>query len=107
VAPGIQEFFLSLTNDLEAGSYIFDEATGILWDKEMFSVMAATESKVDGFDEETGEFLRENYLGYLKREHQRMRKEASSPRDDPDWDDLYREHPLRERELIDPEDYPF
>jgi cell wall assembly regulator SMI1 len=35
VAPGIQEFFSALANDLEVGRYAFDEATEMLWSKEM------------------------------------------------------------------------
>lgn len=76
VAPGIQEFFSTLANDLEAGRYAFDEATEMLWSKEMFPA------------------LTQGDLDTLKQERERPHYRPSSVDDDRSWDDLSREHPL-------------
>ncbi|GHO96575.1 hypothetical protein KSF_066230 [Reticulibacter mediterranei] len=39
VAQGIEEFFSNLADDLGSGVYTFDEATGMLWSKQMWEAM--------------------------------------------------------------------
>jgi cell wall assembly regulator SMI1 len=90
VASGIEEFFSKLADDLEVGVYTFDEATGRLWSKQMWEAMLAVKrSRCEWFGT-----IEEDQLTCLKRERRTYQQLALPIREEREWDDLYREHPL-------------